>query len=117
MLPASECVGTNYNLIRDFCTDLTLAPRGHSIVKDDAWHHVYCFAERAHAGMFQARFGGDWFDPARRGHGHSWMKVKAAEAEILLSRVSGHPRRNILPSARYRTDEVSFAALDYSITV
>ena len=26
-------------------------------MKDDQWHHVYCFAERAHAES------GEWFDP------------------------------------------------------
>lgn len=76
MLPASQCVGANSNVIRDFCADLSLASRGHSNVKDDAWHHVYCFAEREHAERFQERFGGDWFEPARRGRDHSWMKVK-----------------------------------------
>lgn len=45
-------------------------------MRDDQWHHVYCFAEREHAEKFQARFGGEWFDPTRRGRGNSWMKVK-----------------------------------------
>src|SRR4051794_34289238 len=76
MLPASEGMGQSCNVIRDFCADLSLCPRGHSIVKDDQWHHVYCFAEREHAEKFQARVGGEWFDPAQRGRGSSWMKLK-----------------------------------------
>jgi hypothetical protein len=67
----------NYNAIHAFCADLSLCPRGHSIFKDDQWHRVYCFAEREHAEKFQAHFGGEWFDPATRARGSSWMKVKA----------------------------------------
>jgi hypothetical protein len=49
MLRADDCLGQNYNLIADFCADLSLCPRGHSIVKDDEWQRVFCFAERNHA--------------------------------------------------------------------
>ena len=80
MLPASQCVGANYNLIRDFCDELSLSPHGHSIVKDDARHHVYCFAEREHAERFQERFSCEWFDPAHRGRGNSWMRIRPPRA-------------------------------------
>jgi hypothetical protein len=76
MLPASEGMGQNYNVIREFCADLSLCRRGHSIVKGDQWHDVYCFAEREHAEKFLVRFGGEWFDPSQRGKGASWMKIK-----------------------------------------
>ena len=76
MLPASEGTGANYQIIREFCAGLTFCPRGHSILKDDQWHNVYCFAQKAHAETFKERFGGEWFDPSRRGRGNSWMKVK-----------------------------------------
>jgi hypothetical protein len=76
ILPANECLNQQYKIIHEFCADLSLYPRGHSIFKDDKWHHVYCFAEREHAERFQARFGGEWCDPTQRGRGSSWMKVK-----------------------------------------
>jgi hypothetical protein len=31
------------------------------------WWSVFCFAEREHAEKFKERFGGEWFDPKRRG--------------------------------------------------
>jgi hypothetical protein len=46
MLPANDVLGQNYNAVHAFCADLSLCPRGHSIVKDDKWHHVFCFAEK-----------------------------------------------------------------------
>jgi hypothetical protein len=79
MLPASEVAGANYKIIHDFCNDLTLCPRGHSIVKDDQWHQVFCFAERADAERFRSRFGGEWFDPAQRGRANKWMQIRRAK--------------------------------------
>jgi hypothetical protein len=76
MLPANDCTGQNYNVIHEFCADLSLCPRGHSIMKNDEWHRVFCFADAPHAGKFMERFGGEWFDPARRGRGNSWSKIK-----------------------------------------
>ena len=76
MLPSREVVGANYNVIHEFCRDLSLCPRGHSVVKDDEWHNVFCFADKEHAERFQARFGGEWFDPTRRGRGHRWSKIR-----------------------------------------
>jgi len=37
---------------------------------------VFCFAEREHAERFKAEFGGEWFDPATRGRGSNWSKIK-----------------------------------------
>jgi hypothetical protein len=76
MLPWDDAGGRNYEPVRAFCADLSLCPRGHSIVKDDKWHHVFCFREKADAEKFQAKFGGDWFDPAQRGRGRSWSKIR-----------------------------------------
>jgi hypothetical protein len=45
VLPASEGMGQNYNVIRVFLRG-SLCPRGHSIMKDDQWHHVYCLRYR-----------------------------------------------------------------------
>lgn len=76
MLPADDVNGQNYDVIHEFCAELSLCPRGHSIMRNDKWHHVFCFAQREHAEKFQAQFGGEWFDPERRAKGSSWMKVK-----------------------------------------
>ena len=82
LLPASECTGDSYKVIAEFCADLSLCSRGHSIVKDDAWHRVFCFAEKAHAEKFQARFGGEWFDPARRGRGNKWHLMREPKQRL-----------------------------------
>lgn len=76
MLPSDDVSGQNYKVIHEFCADLSLCPRGHSIHREDRWHHVFCFAEKADAEKFHACFGGEWFDPTRRAKGSSWMKIK-----------------------------------------
>jgi len=38
--------------------------------------------KEADAEKFQARFGGEWFDPAQRGRGSSWMKVRPAKQKF-----------------------------------
>ena len=53
--------------------DLGGSPTKFAAVK---WQRVFCFAERADAEKFQGRFGGVWFDPAQRGRGNSWMRIK-----------------------------------------
>ena len=69
MLPADDTTGQNYKIIHDFCANLSLCSRGHSFVSDDKWRRVFCFAERADAKKLEERFGGEWFDPERRGRG------------------------------------------------
>ncbi len=76
MLPANDCIGQQNKVIHEFCADLSLCPRGHSIVKDDAWQRIFCFAEKDAVEKFMARFGGEWFDPALRGRGNSWAKLR-----------------------------------------
>lgn len=71
-LPASACEGGGYKLIHDFCKDLTLCPRGHSVVYEDDWYIVYCFAEAADAEKFMKQFAGEKFDPSQRGKGRNW---------------------------------------------
>jgi uncharacterized protein CbrC (UPF0167 family) len=67
-LPAARCAGGNYVTIRLFCEDqrLSLCVRGHSFRRDDIDMNVFCFADRAHAEQFQARFGGEFIDPRDR---------------------------------------------------
>ena len=49
MLPADECLGQQYNVIAEFCADLSLCPRGHSLGVSDKWQRVFCFAEKGDA--------------------------------------------------------------------
>ena len=76
MLPADQVNGPHYDVIHSFCADLSFCPRGRSIVKDDTWHHVFCFREKTDAVQFHARFGGEWFEPSLRSKGSGWMKLK-----------------------------------------
>lgn len=76
-LPASQQSGGNYSLVRYFCEGMSLCPRAHSVVKDDVWHIVFCFAEKEDAEKFKARFGGVDFSPANRGRGRRWMRWRA----------------------------------------
>jgi hypothetical protein len=76
MLPANQCVGPNDKIMRDFCAELSLCSRGHSFVKNDEWQRVLCFAEKDHAERFMAQFGGEWFDPATRGRGRRWNRLR-----------------------------------------
>ena len=73
-LPESACTGANHKVHADFCQDLSLCVRGHSVFRDGRWWRVFCFAEVEHAARFMVRFGGERFDPADRGHGKSWAK-------------------------------------------
>ena len=40
------------------------------------WFNVYCFAEAIDTEKFMQRFGGEKFDPARRGKGRAWSVWK-----------------------------------------
>lgn len=60
------------DVIRDFCKNLSLCPRGHSVVWEGDWYNVYCFAKREDAEAFLVQFSGEWFDPRERGRGHKW---------------------------------------------
>jgi hypothetical protein len=73
-LRASACEGGGYKAIHDFCKDLSLCPRGHSVIYEGAWFHVYCFAEPDHAEKFMERFRGEKFDPSERGRGANWAQ-------------------------------------------
>ena len=78
-LHADEVKGWRYRYIHAFCTDLSLAPRGHSVVRDRQIYIVFCFADPAHADLFRVQFNGEHFDPAWRGRGKSrctWLDPK-----------------------------------------
>jgi hypothetical protein len=65
-LPAHQCSGPNYVTIRLFCEPLSLCQRTHTFRRDDVDVLVFCFAERAHAQLFQQRFGGEFMNPKAR---------------------------------------------------
>jgi len=65
---------TNYNLIEVFCANLSLAPRGHSVRRNDIEYRVFCFSDPQHAASFKAVFGGEDFDPKKRGRGGRWFE-------------------------------------------
>lgn len=81
IVPCSLLSGGHYHFVRYFCDGLSAAPRGHSVVKDDEWHQIFCFRDRADAELFRQRFGGGWFDPATRGRGKSWHVLRAKPGE------------------------------------
>jgi hypothetical protein len=72
-LPASVSLNGGYKIIHEFCKDLSLCPRGHSVFREE-WFNVYCFAQPEHAERFLARFGGQPFDPSMRGRGAKWAQ-------------------------------------------
>jgi hypothetical protein len=45
--------------VSDFHVKLGIPTKTRSIRKDDAWYSLHCFADRQHAKLFQAIFGGD----------------------------------------------------------
>lgn len=71
-LPADQVLGQNYTVTHDFCRDLSLCTRGHSVRREGIEYHVFCFADAAHAELFRERFGGERFDPKDRGRGNAW---------------------------------------------
>ena len=75
-VPAQLCLAPNTAVIHEFCKELSLCPRGHSVMWQDRWYQVFCFKDPAHAACFLARFGGEPFDPKQRGRGRRWARWK-----------------------------------------
>jgi hypothetical protein len=71
-LPADQCTGDSGRGHREFCADLSLAPRHHTVRREDRDYIVYCFADPTHATIFITKFGGEKFNPKDRGRGHGW---------------------------------------------
>jgi hypothetical protein len=65
-VPEAVTVGSAYPAVLAFCEDLSLAPRGHAFYRDGESWQVWCFASKTDAEKFQARFGGEFMDPADR---------------------------------------------------
>ncbi len=72
-LPADQLLGKHHDIIDKFCRALSLCPRGHTVQRDDATYHVFCFADVSHAEQFRARFSGERFNPKDRGRGSAWF--------------------------------------------
>jgi len=83
-LPADECKGGDYYRVHLFADALSVCSRGHSFLRDDRWHQVFCFKLCEDAEKFQAKFGGEWFDPAWRGRGNSWAQLRGPQEVGLL---------------------------------
>ncbi len=65
-LRADVTIGKTHDVAREFCKDLSLAPRGHTFRRNDEWWNVWCFATELDAEKFRERFGGEMMDPADR---------------------------------------------------
>lgn len=61
-LPADQVSGRPFVDIQQFCSELSLAPRGHYFRRNDRDYVVFCFAKRVNAELFQGHYGGEWFD-------------------------------------------------------
>jgi hypothetical protein len=81
-LRADLCGGSNYDLVEEFCKDLSLAPRGHSVRRNDVDYVVFCFADKEHASLFSERFGGEPFNPKDRGRGSNWRVWRQRSSRV-----------------------------------
>lgn len=63
---ARLCRGEQYMTKYFFASELGVCERGHAFRRNDTDYVVYCFAERAHAELFMAKFGGTLYDPKTR---------------------------------------------------
>jgi len=72
-VPEGQC-RVDHAAMREFCRDLSLCPRGHSVRFAGMHLQVFCFAQAEHAAAFLARFGGEPFDPRERGRGSQWAR-------------------------------------------
>ena len=83
-LRADLASGSNTRVVEDFCRKLTVAPRHHTVRRDDEWYIVMCFADAAHAELFRGRFGGEPFNPKDRGRGnksHVWRSIQSPSVD------------------------------------
>jgi hypothetical protein len=61
ILDAAYYSAHNFRLVLAFCISLSLAPRGHAVLRGSQWHFVFCFSKREDAQDILTRFGGRWF--------------------------------------------------------
>jgi hypothetical protein len=58
---AENVGGKTLDKVSDFHAKLGITRKSRAVRKDDAWYSLYCFADREHAKLFQAMFGGELF--------------------------------------------------------
>jgi hypothetical protein len=61
ILDAAYYSAHNFRLVLAFCVGLSLAPRGHAVLRANRWAFVFCFSKRADAETILTRFNGRWF--------------------------------------------------------
>jgi hypothetical protein len=76
---ADRCTGkADGPAIHLFCFQANVAPRHHTVRRDDKDFIVYCFADKDHAELFRVVFQGEQFNPSERGRGSSWWQWRKA---------------------------------------
>jgi len=58
--------GIKNEAVRDFADTLSVAPRPHHLLRDDAYFVVFCFSKPEDALAFAERFGGEQMPETRR---------------------------------------------------
>lgn len=61
ILPPPCYSGSLFRSIHAFCMGMSLADRGHVVLRNDEWHYVFCFAKWDDADKLRRRYGGQWF--------------------------------------------------------
>jgi hypothetical protein len=56
---AENVRGKTLDKVSDFHAKLGITRKSRAVRKGDAWYSLYCFADREHAKLFQAMFGGE----------------------------------------------------------
>ncbi len=87
VVPADIAAGFAGAAVHQVCKELDGCPRHHSFVHDGVWYLVYCFAKPEQAEAFRQRFGGEPFDPKRRGRGRRWHLLKPSTEEKSAKRI------------------------------
>jgi hypothetical protein len=62
-LLADQVIGESHRTTHEFCHELSLCPRGHTVRRDNTTYSVFCFADPSHADEFRGRFGGSALIP------------------------------------------------------
>jgi len=75
-LSTNQCRGGEYHRVRQFADTLSVCSRNHSFFHNDEWYDVFCFKLKEDAQKFKDKFGGEWFDPRRRGRGSRWHLLR-----------------------------------------
>jgi hypothetical protein len=77
---ADQVAGKNYSVPHDFCRDLSLCPRGHSVLRENVTYIVFCFADAKHADLFREQFNGGRSSTA--GHSDALRNRRALGAPL-----------------------------------